>query len=100
MASIPVQQALYYRAAEQPPTLQARSPGFADAWLSEAERLIVGFGARPVGIACPLTVFAQPLTSSEVAVVRVVDQGDTAARVLAGHVLVLDRRIYEGCVWD
>lgn len=98
MASIPIQQALFHRADDQPAILQARSAGFADAWLPEAERLIVGFGARPVGIACPLAVFAQPLTPTRVAVVRVTDHGDAGA--LVAHMLVLDRSAYERYVGD
>src|SRR5258708_12192153 len=38
----------------------ARSPGFLDAWLPEAERLCTRFGERPSGVACPACVFAQP----------------------------------------
>jgi hypothetical protein len=95
MSSIDVQQALYHRDDDQPPVLVARSPAFADAWLIETERLIVGFGARPVGIPCPLAVFALPLTSAKVAIVRVAVQANRADSLLAFHVLVMERSAYE-----
>src|SRR5690349_6644348 len=31
----------------------ARSSGFRDDWLPEAERLCTAFGERPAGVACP-----------------------------------------------
>src|SRR6185437_15737749 len=39
----------------------ARSPGFRDEWLAEAERVCTGFGERPAGVACPGCVFARPV---------------------------------------
>jgi hypothetical protein len=95
MSRIPVQQALYHRRDDQPPVLVARSPAYEDAWLSEVERLIVGFGARPVGVACPLAVFALPLSSAQVAIVRVGDRPDGTGAMLVFHVLVMDRSAYE-----
>ncbi len=53
----------------------ARSPGFRDEWLADAERFCTGFGERPAGVACPRAVFAQPLGKEHVAVVQVADQG-------------------------
>jgi hypothetical protein len=101
MATIAVEQALFYRRENEGPRLQARSPGFADDWLAEAERLIAGFGDRPFGVACPLAVFAQPLGRRHVAVVRVADQPDAGqGRFLAYHFLVLDRPGYERFVAD
>jgi hypothetical protein len=100
MTSIPVAQALYFRRDDEPAILQARSADFADEWRADAERIVAGFGRRPGGIACPLTVLALPLTRRAVAVVRVTDQGDGAARRLAFHFLVMDRTAYERCAGD
>jgi hypothetical protein len=94
---IPVQQALYFRRDREGPTLQARSAGFVDSWLPEAERLVFGFGDRPPGTPCPPAVFAQPLTPRQVAVVRVHDR---APSELAFHLLVMDRGAYERFAGD
>jgi hypothetical protein len=75
----------------------ARSPGFLEEWLPEAERLCTGFGNRPAGVACPSAVFAQPFGKTHVAVVHVADQGaDDTGRpgALAFHLLVLTRADY------
>jgi hypothetical protein len=75
----------------------ARSPGFLEAWLPEAERLCTGFGNRPAGVACPSAVFAQPFGKKHVAVVHVGDQGaDDTGRpgALGFHLLVLARTDY------
>jgi hypothetical protein len=75
----------------------ARSPGFRNDWLTEAERLCTGFGDRPAGIACPWAVFAKPFARRHVAIVQVADQGrDDAGRpgALAFHLLVLPRSLY------
>lgn len=78
MSQIVLEQALFHRRDRQPPQLKARSPGFTDEWAHEADQMIVAFGDRPPGVACPLAVFARPLTATTVAVVRVADQ-DTLA---------------------
>jgi hypothetical protein len=59
---------------------------------SEAERIAVLFGSRPVGTACPLAHFAVPFGTTSVAVVTVTDQpnGDLGFRFL-----VLDRGLYQ-----
>jgi hypothetical protein len=75
----------------------ARSAGFLDGWLADAERLCTGFGERPAGVACPLAVFARPLGKKHVAVVQVADQGaDDAGRpgALAFRLLVMPARLY------
>ena len=76
----------------------ARSPGFHDAWLPEAQRLCTGFGERPAGVACPACVFAQPLGPKHVAVVQAADQGsDDAGRpgALGFRLLVLPAALYD-----
>src|SRR5262249_44408667 len=40
MADIPIEQALYRREGVQQPVLLARSSGFRDDWLAEAQRLV------------------------------------------------------------
>jgi hypothetical protein len=87
MADIVIEQALFRR-QDGSHELLARSPGFLDDWLPEAERLCAGFGARPPGVACPACVFAQPLGSRHVAVVQAADR---AEGVLGAHFLVLSR---------
>jgi hypothetical protein len=75
----------------------ARSSGFLDDWLSEAQRLCTGFGDRPAGVTCPLAVFARPFGSRHVAVVQAADQGrDDAGRpgALAFRLLVLPSALY------
>jgi hypothetical protein len=75
----------------------ARSGGFRDDWLTDAEQLCTGFGERPAGVACPLALFTLPLNSAHVAIVQVADQGrDDSGRpgALAFRLLVVPRRLY------
>lgn len=75
----------------------ARSPGFRDEWLAEAEQLCTGFGERPAGVACTGCVFARPFGRQHVTVVQAADQGqDDAGRpgALAFHLLILPRAHY------
>lgn len=74
MADFPIEQAIFRREHEQPPRLVARSAGFDGDWLVDAERLILGFGERSGGVACPSALFAYPLNDDHVAVVQVADQ--------------------------
>jgi hypothetical protein len=92
-----IEQALYGSNTGGGYRFLARSPGFQDDWLSEAERLCMGFGERPPGVVCPLCLFVQPFGKKQVAVVRVADQGiDDAGRpgALAFHLLVLPAGTY------
>ncbi len=75
----------------------ARSPGFDDRWLAQAEQLCTGFGERPASIACPLAIFARPFGRERVAVVQASDRGtDDAGRpgALGFYLLVLPRALY------
>lgn len=77
--------------------LLARSPGFADSWLWEAERLCRGFGDRPAGAACPLALFVQPFGREQIAMVRVTDQCLPDAGQpgrLTFHLLIVPRSLY------
>lgn len=95
MPSITLEQALYHRPDRQSPVLAARSPGFDDAWLPEAERMALGFGDRTHGLTCPLTVFALPMGPKHVAMVRVMDENAGFPVGLRFHFLVVERKIYE-----
>jgi hypothetical protein len=75
----------------------ARSLGFREDWLAEAERLCTGFGERPAGVACPDCVFARPFGRHHVAIVQVADQGqDDTGRpgALGFYLLLLPRSLY------
>src|SRR4051794_11011318 len=104
MTPIAFEQALFHRRGTDAPALVSRSAKFRDTWIDAAEGLIDGFGTRPIGVACPLAVFARPLDRRHVALVRVADQdgpgmmptgGDRPAAGLGFHVLVLPRTVYE-----
>lgn len=99
MTAIPVEQAIYRRAAGAAPALTGRSPGFVDDWLPEAERMVLGFGERPPGVACRSAVFARPLGKRHVAVVQVADGAGTNPP-LKFRFLVLPRADYENYLGD
>jgi hypothetical protein len=74
----------------------ARSPGFHDDWMADAERMCTGFGERPAGVACPHSVFALPFRR-HVAIIQAADQGtDDTGRpgALGFYLLVLPRSLY------
>src|SRR5438128_11945822 len=99
MPDILLEQALYGAHDSGGYRFLARSPGFLDDWLPEAERLCAGFGERPAGVACPGCVFAKPFGKQHLAVVQVADQGtDDAGRpgALAFRLLVMPRAFYAG----
>jgi hypothetical protein len=97
MTTVTVPQALFHYPGDQAPSLQARSPGFADDLLLEAERTIAGYGQATGRLPCALAVFALPLTARNVAIVRVRDEGGNG---LAFHFLVLERKVYERFAGD
>jgi hypothetical protein len=99
MPHIIIEQALYGNPDAGGYRFLARSPGFIDDWLPEAQRLCTGFGERPAGIACPAALFAQPFGRKHIAIVQVADQGtDDAGRpgALAFHLLIIPRSAYRG----
>jgi hypothetical protein len=103
MPDIPIEQAIYGNAEAGGYRFLARSPGFLDDWLPEAERLCTGFGERPAGVPCPGAVFARPFGPKHVAVVQAADQGsDDAHRpgALGFHVLILPRTDYAEWIGD
>jgi hypothetical protein len=92
-----IEQAIYGGQGQGGYRFLARSPGFREEWLGEAERLCTGFGERPAGVSCPGCVFARPFDRERVAVVQVADQGaDDAGRpgALGFRLLVLPKRLY------
>lgn len=95
----------YTEATQATIALQARSDGFAEDWLPLAEELIRGFGEQPVGIACPLAIFAQPFGIDHVAIVRVTDRSNDGGQeslphALLFHFLIVPRREYERYLGD
>ncbi len=103
MPDLFIEQAIYGSQGAGGYRFLARSPGFLDDWLPEAQRLCTAFGERPAGVPCPAAVFAQPLGKQHVAVVQVADQGtDDAGRpgALGFRLLVLPRPIYSRWIGD
>jgi hypothetical protein len=103
MPDIVIEQALYGSQGPGGYQFLARSPGFRDDWLPEAERLCAGFGDRPAGVACPAALFAKPFGRGQVAVVQVADQGaDAVGRpgALGFRLLVLSRADYAALTGD
>lgn len=83
-----IEQAAYER-SHNAIQLKSQTAGFSEAWLLEAERLIVGFGDPFVADTLEdwgHCVFAQPLAQRSVAVVRVHTQGIDESRKLTGLV--------------
>jgi len=76
-----------------------RSPGFAEEWLPEAERLCRGFGARLEGVACPAAAFAYPFGPEHVAVVQVADLAEPVGS-LGFRFLILPRQLYSNFIAD
>ncbi len=106
MQSIRFEQALFHRPDRHEPRLAAQSPGFRAEWSGEAATLVLGFGDRPVGVACPLAVFAKPLGKKHVAIVRVTDEkpevlgSGLTLRGLLFHFLIVERSLYEAWICD
>ncbi|HEV3444811.1 MAG TPA: hypothetical protein VG099_09220 [Gemmataceae bacterium] len=96
MPDIVLEQAIYSGLSPDCLQLMARSPGFVDDWLPEAERLGAAFGVRPPGIACPQALFAQPFGRRQVAIVQVADHADGHnPSALRFHLLILSREAYQ-----
>ena len=92
-----IEQAIYGGQDASGYRFLARSPGFRDDWLAEAERLCTGFGERPAGVACPPCVFVRPFGRRHVAVVQAADHGqDDSGRpgALAFYLLIFPRQLY------
>jgi hypothetical protein len=92
-----IEQALFERQDAGGHRLLARSAGFGDEWMSEAERLCIGFGERPAGVSCPGCVLVQPFGRQHIAIVQAADQGvdDTGQPGALGfYLLILPRSLY------
>jgi hypothetical protein len=75
----------------------ARSPGFRDDWLAEAEKLCTGYGERPAGVTCADALFVQPFGTRQIAIVQVADRPqDHTGRPggLAFRILILSSALY------
>ena len=86
MSQIVIEQATFRADGGATQSLLARSPGFLDDWLPEAERLCQSFGTPPAGAASARYVFAQPFARRYVAIVQV--EGPVSAS-LAYHLMIL-----------
>src|SRR5437868_14130423 len=93
MAEFDIEQGVILQSGSEAYELQARSPGFPDAWLPRAEELCRGFGRRPSGVRCPACVFAAPFDKRSVAVVQVADQAEPID-TLGFRLLVLSTDLY------
>jgi hypothetical protein len=103
MPAIAVEQAIYRRAGAVAPSLLASSLGFKDEWRPEVEQLLLDFGDRPPGVACPWAVFANPLGQDRVAIVQVADQpgeGTAGTADLGYRVLLLPLDSYTRFLGD
>jgi hypothetical protein len=92
-----IEQAIYGSDGAHGYRFLARSPGFRDDFLPEAERLCTNFGERPAGVSCPGCVFAQVFAKHFVAVVQAADRGiDSEGRpgTLGFYLLILPRSLY------
>lgn len=81
----------------------ARSPGFLEEWLPEAQRLCTSFGERRGTVACPACVFSHRFGKRHAAIVQVADQGgDDSGRpgALGFYLLVLPRAAYRNLGGD
>ncbi len=96
MTDIVIEQALFGRENGKF-TAWGQSAGFHEDWLPLAQQLMRGFGDRPVGVACPLAIFARPLGEKHVAVVQAADQPGGS---LGFHFLVFQRTDYENSLGD
>ncbi len=103
MSDIRMEQAIYGGQGAGGYRFLARSPGFRDEWLADAEQLCTRFGERPAGVQCPACVFAQPFGKDQVAVVQVADQGtDDTGRpgALGFHLVLVPRAAYTEGIGD
>ena len=92
-----IEQAVYGSEGASGYRFLAKSAGFLDDWLPQAQQLCTAFGERPAGVACPACLFAQPFDPQHVAVVQVADHGrDDAGRpgTLRFRLLIVPRTLY------
>src|SRR5438552_22781 len=97
MLNVPIEQAIYGDRGSSGRRVLARSPGFAEEWLPDVERLCTVFGERPPGTMLPACLFAQPLGKRHVAVIQAADPSGGASDrfgLLWFHLLVLGQRDY------
>src|SRR5437868_6036075 len=103
MPDLSIEQAIYAGEAAGGYQFLARSPGFREEWLPDAERLCTAFGERPPGVACPASVFAHPFGKRHVTVVQAADRGaDTLGRpgILGFRLLVMAGATYRALGGD
>jgi hypothetical protein len=97
-ASIVLEQCLYSSEPSGGFRLQARSPGFREEWLENAQQLSGGFGKPSAGEAFPGAVFARPFLKRWVAIVQVA--AGNSSQELNFYILVLARDDYRALGGD
>ena len=85
MAGLVLEQAVYRGPRPGQYKLLGLSPGFQEAFQSEALGCATGSASASAGVACPGCVFAQPLGKKHVAVVQVADQPKQYGVSRPGH---------------
>jgi hypothetical protein len=100
MPEIIVEQAILEEIEGRAYQVRARSPQFAESWISGCEKLCRAFGRPPEGIPCPPAMFAQPLGRGHVAVVQVAPAMNGHPGRLRFHFCVLKADEYEGLSGD
>lgn len=101
MSAILIEQARFFREDSASPRLAGHSSGFRGDLIPLAQRLVIGFGNRPAGQACPSAVFAQPLGPDHVAVVQVADRPQGGGPPTLGfHFLVVAETDYRNFLGD
>jgi hypothetical protein len=101
MLSATIEQTIFVRERSSPAQERGASDGLAAVttsdWRAEATAICAKFGEPRDGIACPLAVFAQPVSWNCVAVVQVADLPDGR---LGFRMLFVPRRLYSDFIRD
>jgi hypothetical protein len=98
--SINIEQAIFVRDKQCAAQERGASEGLASVasdWRAEAAALCAKFGEPRDGIACPLAIFAQPLSWDCVAVVQAADLPDAR---LGFRMLFVPRHLYSDLIRD
>jgi hypothetical protein len=93
MTAIEIQQAIF-SVKDADCQLLARSSGFREDWLSEAERVCLAFAQKRNGTACPACVFARPFGRRKVVVVQAGDLGTPGRGALGFRFLLISSKAY------
>ena len=72
--------------------LRAKSTNFRDEWLPDAERILMGYGAPPVGTNCPEALFAVEFDRKHILIAQVA--GPPLYQGLRFRLLVVSKELY------